>query len=135
MTEELQQHLQIELLDLFDDVKYELSEINAAKDLFINGPAHQILKRGTHMAYIQGQKQAIDNIMTLLELKLEDDEFLPRYDTLQQAITNANYKQTHQFAQLQDIPRQFDQFLTDLYNIKGQYFIITHINSIISDHV
>ncbi|EHJ07036.1 hypothetical protein [Staphylococcus simiae] len=135
MTEELQQHLHIELLDLFDEVKYKLSEINAAKELFINGPAHQILKRGTHMAYIQGQKQAIDNIMTLLELKLEDDDFLPRYDTLQQSVTNTNYEQTYQFAQLQDIPRQFDRFLTKFYNIKGQYFIITHINAIISDHV
>lgn len=135
MTEELQPHLQIELLDLLDDVKFELTEINADKGLFINGPAHQLLKRGTHMAYIQGQKQAIDNIMTLLELRLEDDYFLQQYDKIQQTVTNSNYEQTYQFAQLQDIPRQFDQLLTNFYNIKGQYFIITHINSIISDHV
>ncbi len=36
-----------------------------------NGPANQLLKRGVHMAYVQGQKQAIDNIMTIVEQQLE----------------------------------------------------------------
>ncbi|HCV1867176.1 TPA: hypothetical protein OVT41_002730, partial [Staphylococcus aureus] len=46
MTDALQQKIHIELLDLLDDVKFELTELNAQKGLYINGPANQLLKRG-----------------------------------------------------------------------------------------
>ncbi|HCU9053710.1 hypothetical protein [Staphylococcus aureus] len=121
MTDALQQKIHIELLDLLDDVKFELTELNAQKGLYINGPANQLLKRGVHMAYVQGQKQAIDNIMTIVEQQLEDQHFLEHYD------------KTANFAELSDIPRQFDNFLDQFYQIKGQYFIITHINTLIGD--
>lgn len=39
MTDALQQKIHIELLDLLDDVKFELTELNAQKGLYINGPA------------------------------------------------------------------------------------------------
>ena len=121
MTDALQQKIHIELLGLLDDVKFELTELNAQKGLYINGPANQLLKRGVHMAYVQGQKQAIDNIMTIVEQQLEDQHFLEHYD------------KTANFAELSDIPRQFDNFLDQFYQIKGQYFIITHINTLIGD--
>ena len=35
------------------------------------------------MAYVQGQKQAIDNIMTIVEQQLEDQHFLEHYDKFQ----------------------------------------------------
>lgn len=43
MTDALQQKIHIELLDLLDDVKFELTELNAQKGLYINGPANQLL--------------------------------------------------------------------------------------------
>ncbi|API80257.1 hypothetical protein [Staphylococcus argenteus] len=133
MTDALQQKIHIELLDLLDDVKYELTELNAQKGLFINGPANQLLKRGTHMAYVQGQKQAIDNIMTIVEKQYEDQQFLELYDKFQNKITHRNHEETFNFAELNDIPRQFDSFLDQFYQLKGQYFIITHINTLIGD--
>lgn len=36
MTDALQQKIHIELLDLLDDVKFELTELNAQKGLYIN---------------------------------------------------------------------------------------------------
>ncbi len=86
MTDALQQKIHIELLDLLDDVKFELTELNAQKGLYINGPANQLLKRGVHMAYVQGQKQAIDNIMTIVEQQLEDQHFLEHYDKFQMRL-------------------------------------------------
>lgn len=133
MTDALQQKIHIELLDLLDDVKFELTELNAQKGLYINGPANQLLKRGVHMAYVQGQKQAIDNIMTIVEQQLEDQHFLEHYDKFQNEVAHRNYDKTANFAELSDIPRQFDNFLDQFYQIKGQYFIITHINTLIGD--
>ncbi|MQH58738.1 hypothetical protein EI053_26720, partial [Escherichia coli] len=118
---------------LLDDVKFELTELNAQKGLYINGPANQLLKRGVHMAYVQGQKQAIDNIMTIVEQQLEDQHFLEHYDKFQNEVAHRNYDKTANFAELSDIPRQFDNFLDQFYQIKGQYFIITHINKLIGD--
>ncbi len=85
------------------------------------------------MAYVQGQKQAIDNIMTIVEQQLEDQHFLEDYDKFQNEVTHRNYDKTANFAELSDIPRQFDNFLDQFYQIKGQYFIITHINTLIGD--
>ncbi len=61
----LQQKIHIELLDLLDDVKFELTELNAQKGYTLC--MNKSMKRGVHMAYVQGQKQAIDNIMTIVE--------------------------------------------------------------------
>ncbi|ORO11575.1 hypothetical protein B8A02_11160, partial [Staphylococcus aureus] len=71
---------------------------------------------------VQGQKQAIDNIMTIVEQQLEDQHFLEHYDKFQNEVAHRNYD-----------PRQFDNFLDQFYQIKGQYFIITHINTLIGD--
>lgn len=132
MTDALQQKIHIELLDLLDDVKFELTELNAQKGYTLTD--QQILhKRGVHMAYVQGQKQAIDNIMTIVEQQLEDQHFLEDYDKFQNEVTHRNYDKTANFAELSDIPRQFDNFLDQFYQIKGQYFIITHINTLIGD--
>ncbi len=83
------------------------------------------------MAYVQGQKQAIDNIMTIVEQQLEDQHFLEDYDKFQNEVTHRNYDKTAKFPEFSDIARQFDNFLDQFYQIKGQYFIITHINTLI----
>ncbi len=67
------------------------------------------------------------------EQQLEDQHFLEDYDKFQNEVTHRNYDKTANFAELSDIPRQFDNFLDQFYQIKGQYFIITHINTLIGD--
>ena len=44
MTDALQQKIHIELLDLLDDVKFELTELNAQKGLYINGDHRDLHK-------------------------------------------------------------------------------------------
>ncbi len=71
--------------------------------------------------------------MTIVEQQLEDQHFLEDYDKFQNEVTHRNYDKTANFAELSDIPRQFDNFLDQFYQIKGKYFIITHINTLIGD--
>ncbi|MDN8867441.1 hypothetical protein Q0M16_13945, partial [Staphylococcus aureus] len=80
------------------------------------------LKRGGHMAYVQGHKHAIDNIMTIVEKQLEELHFLEHYDKFQNEFAHRNYDKTANFAEHSDIPRQLDNYLDQFYQIKGQYF-------------
>ena len=52
----IREKLVIELMNLKDTVKYELSELNEQQYLFMNGPAPQLMKRAMKMSYILGQK-------------------------------------------------------------------------------
>ncbi len=48
-----------------------------------------------------------------INISLED------YDKFQNEVTHRNYDKTTNFAELSDIPRQFDNFLDQFYQIKG----------------
>ncbi len=85
------------------------------------------------MAYVQGQKQAIDNIMTIVEQQLEDQHFLEDYDKFQNELLIAIMIKQLTLQNLVIFHRQFDNFLDQFYQIKGQCFIITHINTLIGD--
>lgn len=63
----IKEKLVIELMNLKDTVKYELSELNEQQYLFMNGPAPQLMKRAMKMSYILGQKEAIDHFLLLID--------------------------------------------------------------------
>lgn len=130
MSESIRYTIQNELLDLYDDVKVGLSDLNEQKSLTINGPASKLFKRATRMSYIQGQKQAIDEMNQLLETYDEDEPFLEHYNQLVSRIRNDNIEKVFSFSNLTDIPSHFEETIADLYFSKGQNFIIKHINSI-----
>ncbi|UGB06713.1 hypothetical protein LPC11_02820 [Staphylococcus sp. HL28] len=130
MSESIRYTIQNELLDLYDDVKVGLSDLNEQKSLTINGPASKLFKRATRMSYIQGQKQAIDEMNQLLETYDEDEPFLEHYNQLSSRIRNDNIEKVFSFSNLTDIPSHFEETIADLYFSKGQNFIIKHINSI-----
>lgn len=130
MSESIRYTIQNELLDLYDDVKVGLSDLNEQKSLTINGPASKLFKRATLMSYIQGQKQAIDEMNQLLETYDEDEPFLEHYNQLASRIRNDNIEKVFSFSNLTDIPSHFEETIADLYFSKGQNFIIKHINSI-----
>ncbi|OHO69517.1 hypothetical protein HMPREF2580_02400 [Staphylococcus sp. HMSC036D05] len=125
------QRIKSELIDLKDDVKFELSELNNQKELVINGPASQLVKRAIHMSYLQGQKFAIDEISTLIEENHIDEEFLIQYNNYEKHVRDQNLEKKFTFSNFTDIPHQFDEFIASFYYLKGQNFIVTHINSII----
>ena len=120
-----------ELIDLKEDVKFELSELNNQKELVINGPASQLFKRAIHMSYLQGQKFSIDVIFTLIDENQIDEEFLIQYNNFEKYVQDQNLEKKFTFSNFTDIPRQFDDFMASFYYLKGQNFIVTHINSII----
>ncbi|AXZ22712.1 hypothetical protein RIU93_09620 [Staphylococcus warneri] len=130
MSESIRYTIQNELLDLYDDVKVGLSDLNEQKSLTINGPASKLFKRATRMSYIQGQKQAIDEMNQLLETYDVDEQFLEHYNQLASRIRNDNIEKVFSFSNLTDIPSHFEETIADLYFSKGQNFIIKHINSI-----
>ena len=130
MSESIRYTIQNELLDLYDDVKVGLSDLNEQKALTINGPASKLFKRATRMSYIQGQKQAIDEMNQLLETYDEDEQFLEHYNQLASRIRNDNIEKVFSFSNLTDIPSHFEETIADLYFSKGQNFIIKHIKSI-----
>ncbi|MFI9033206.1 hypothetical protein ACIGHE_10015 [Staphylococcus pasteuri] len=130
MNDSIRYTVQSELLDLFDDVKYALSDLNEQKALTINGPASKLFKRATRMSFTQGQKQAIDEINQLLEKYEDDKQFLEHYNQLANRVRNDNIEKVFSFSNLTDIPSHFEDTIADLYFSKGQNFIIKHINSI-----
>ncbi|MEB6613058.1 hypothetical protein ACO2FM_01545 [Staphylococcus pasteuri] len=130
MNDSIRYTVQSELLDLFDDVKYALSDLNEQKALTINGPASKLFIRATRMSYTQGQKQAIDEINQLLEKYDDDNQFLEHYNQLANRVRNDNIEKVFSFSNLTDIPSHFEDTIADLYFSKGQNFIIKHINSI-----
>lgn len=130
MNDSIRYTVQSELLDLFDDVKYALSDLNEQKALTINGPASKLFKRATRMSFTQGQKQAIDEINQLLEKYEDDKQFLEHYNQLANRVRNDNIEKVFSFSNLTDIPSHFEDTIADLYFSNGQNFIIKHINSI-----
>ncbi|WP_270232981.1 hypothetical protein [Staphylococcus warneri] len=130
MSESIRYTIQNELLDLYDDVKVGLNDLNEQKALTINGPASKLFKRATRMSYIQGQKQAIDEMNQLLETYDIDEQFLEHYNQLASRIRKDNIEKVFSFSNLTDIPSHFEETIADLYFSKGQNFIIKHINSI-----
>ena len=82
MTKSSIEKIKSYLLDLHDDLKLNLIDMNQTKDMFMNGPSTELLRRALNMSYYQGQKQALDwlqynvesqdshTLMTLIEDKL-----------------------------------------------------------------
>lgn len=70
MSQKMIDDVNIQLYDLIDQTKAELSELNQNKQLVINGPDSQLIQRGLDISYLQGQKQAIDTISSLIEQQI-----------------------------------------------------------------
>ena len=124
----IREKLVIELMNLKDTVKYELSELNEQQYLFMNGPASQLMKRAMKMSYILGQKEAIDYLLLLIATSHEN-VLLDHCHDYQKQI------QRKQFSLQEDIIHQinqskdFESFLSTYYINKGKYDIISKIQT------
>ena len=124
----IKEKLVIELMNLKDTVKYELSELNEQQYLFMNGPASQLMKRAMKMSYILGQKEAIDYLLLLIDTSHEN-VLLDHCHDYQKQI------QRKQFSLQEDIIHQinqskdFESFLSTYYINKGKYDIISKIQT------
>ena len=124
----IREKLVIELMNLKDTVKYELSELNEQQYLFMNGPGSQLMKRAMKMSYILGQKEAIDYLLLLIDTSHEN-VLLDHCHDYQKQI------QSKQFSLQEDIIHQinqskdFESFLSTYYVNKGKYDIISKIQT------
>ena len=124
----IREKLVIELMNLKDTIKYELSELNEQQYLFMNGPASQLMKRAMKMSYILGQKEAIDYLLLLIDTSHEN-VLLDHCHDYQKQI------QRKQFSLQEDIIHQinqskdFESFLSTYYVNKGKYDIISKIQT------
>ncbi|MCG1235733.1 hypothetical protein K4P42_05840 [Staphylococcus epidermidis] len=124
----IREKLVIELMNLKDTVKYELSELNEQQYLFMNGPAPQLMKRAMKMSYILGQKEAIDYLLLLINTS-QKNVLLDHCHDYQKQI------QRKQFSLQEDIIHQinqskdFESFLSTYYVNKGKYDIISKIQT------
>ncbi|MCJ1655716.1 hypothetical protein MT340_002970 [Staphylococcus sp. NRL 16/872] len=62
MTQTLRDIITGKVYDMYDDLKVKLIEINQSKQLFMNGPSQELMKRAFNISYYQGQKQSIEAI-------------------------------------------------------------------------
>lgn len=124
----IREKLVIELMNLKDTVKYELSELNEQQYLFMNGQASQLMKRAMKMSYILGQKEAIDYLLLLIDTS-HKNVLLDHCHDYQKQI------QRKQFSLQEDIIHQinqskdFESFLSTYYVNKGKYDIISKIQT------
>lgn len=134
MSQGLIDTIKVQLYDLNDDMKAALSELNQNKQLVINGPDSQLIKRGFDISYYQGQKQAIDTITSLVEQIDVEAAFIQRYTTFVQEETQLYEKYLSKFNNM-DIPTQdFNDFIAQYYKLKGTQSILTFLDTTINEH-
>ncbi|MCC3700225.1 hypothetical protein LLE79_07940 [Staphylococcus epidermidis] len=126
----IREKLVIELMNLKDTVKYELTELNEQQYLFMNGPAPQLMKRAMKMSYILGQKEAIDYLLLLIDTSHENV-------LLDNCQDYQNQIQHNQFPFQEDIipqinqSKEFESFLSTYYVNKGKYDITSKIKTLL----
>lgn len=134
MSQDVINAIKVQLYDLNDDMKAALSELNQNKQLVINGPDHQLIKRGFDISYYQGQKQAIDTIHSLIEQIGVVEDFVQRYRTFVQEEKQLYGKYLSEFKNM-DVPKQdFNEFIAHYYKFKGSQTILTIIDTIMNEH-
>ena len=134
MSQGLIDTIKVQLYDLNDDMKAALSELNQNKQLVINGPDSQLIKRGFDISYYQGQKQAIDTITSLVEQIDVEEAFTQRYTTFAQEETQLYEKYLSEFNNM-DIPTQdFNDFIAQYYKLKGTQSILTVLDTTMNEH-
>lgn len=131
MSLPLQNELQLTLLDLTDDVKVELSELNQLKDNVTKGPDYKLFERGVMHAITQGKRQMIDTLQNQLQTTETNQDITHLIHTTKQTLET----------QLSDLKMKipstkainfayYDEGLTlaHLYEAQGKYYVIQAIS-------
>ncbi|MCY1037822.1 hypothetical protein OWI77_03170 [Staphylococcus nepalensis] len=134
MSQKMIDDVNIQLYDLIDQTKAELSELNQNKQLVINGPDSQLIQRGLDISYLQGQKQAIDTISSLIEQHPSERDFLEKYTEYAQKTSQAFEKSNLEFKMMSIPTQDFNVFLGQHYRLKGIQTVIASINSTVKKY-
>ncbi|MEB7858028.1 hypothetical protein [Staphylococcus xylosus] len=129
MTKNIHTSVESHLYDLFDQTKFELSELNQSKSLFINGPDSQLIKRGLDISYLQGQKRAIDYIDSILKSYPDNQAFISNFNEYATSVLNDYDTSSQKFKMLAQPTADYEEILAYHYTLMGQKFIIDSINT------
>lgn len=132
MTQNIHTAIESQLYDLFDNTKYELSELNQSKSLVLNGPDHKLIQRGLDISYLQGQKKAIDAINTILKNNHDDTSFITNFNAYTLTILDSYNRSFINFKNIGDTRSDYAVLLADYYTLMGQKFVVDTVNSKIS---
>ena len=126
----IREKLVIELVNLKDTVKYELTELNEQQYLFMNGPAPQLMKRAMKMSYILGQKEAIDHLLLLIDT-CHENVLLDHFQDYQKQIQHKQFSLQEDIIQQINQSKEFESFLSTYYVNKGKYDITSKIKTLL----
>lgn len=122
------------LYDLNDDLKVNLITLNSTKELFMNGPSQELLKRAFNISYHQGQKQAIEALRNITEAENNDQHLqhvVHRYiNEFTDASSNLNALSEQQLASQTDLAQVIDNH----YHHLGQKQIMTQVQHLLKQY-
>lgn len=133
MSYTLKDEILNKIYDLNDELKVNLIEINSTKQLYLNGPSQELLKRAFNISYYQGQKQAIEAVQKMVE---DADKESSLINELEAYHTHLNYNHSNLvdvLKHLDDAQYNVAQSLDEYYHNLGQENIITQINHLATD--
>ncbi|MCD8915682.1 hypothetical protein K2V61_09015 [Staphylococcus simulans] len=128
MSQSLQSPLLIHLLDLSDEVKAELSELNQQKENVTKGPDYKLFERGIQLAVIQGKRQMIHALEIDVQAAPSDAALLETVATHQEDIAAAVQSFQPQHTAQKDYYNE-GLALADFYETQGKAYIIQSIGA------
>ncbi|MCJ1661533.1 hypothetical protein MT341_03035 [Staphylococcus sp. NRL 18/288] len=133
MTQTLRDIITGKVYDMYDDLKVKLIEINQSKQLFMNGPSQELMKRAFNISYYQGQKQSIEAIQKLLENNKEASILIEQIRDYQTCIDDNQINLAEITLRMNKPQFKLEEALDQHYHYLGQSYIIIQVNKIIKE--
>ncbi|MCI2947872.1 chromatin segregation and condensation protein Rec8/ScpA/Scc1 (kleisin family) [Staphylococcus caledonicus] len=133
MSYTLKDEILNKIYDLNDELKVNLIEINSTKQLYMNGPSQELLKRAFNISYYQGQKQAIEAVQKMAEDADKESSLINELEEYHTYLNDNHSNLADVLKHLDDAQYNVEQSLDEYYHYLGQENIITQINHIATD--
>ncbi|MCE5090110.1 hypothetical protein BUY43_06760 [Staphylococcus devriesei] len=133
MSYTLKDEILNKIYDLNDELKVNLIEINSTKQLYINGPSQELLKRAFNISYYQGQKQAIEAVQKMVEETNEESTLINELKVYYTNLSDSQLNLMGVLKHLNNVQFNIEKSLDEYYHYLGQENIITQINHVATD--
>lgn len=133
MTQTLRDLITEKVYDMYDDLKMKLIEINQSKQLFMNGPSQELMKRAFNISCYQGQKQAIEAIQKIIEDNKEEHALVEQLRDYQTLINDKLSSLAEMMPRISEPQFKLEEVLDQHYHCLGQSYIITQVTKMIKE--
>ena len=133
MSYTLKDEILNKIYDLNDELKVNLIEINSTKQLYMNGPSQELLKRAFNISYYQGQKQAIEAVQKMVEETNEESTLINELKVYYTNLSDSQLNLMDVLKHLNNAQFNIEKSLDEYYHYLGQENIITQINHVATD--